>query len=258
MKPRVPEVVSPEAPGRPRWRAAARRFGLVATLLAVALAAYWTGVTEILSPAALGREKAELRAAAAAAPLLALALYIVTYAILTGACLPVALVLSLLGGAVFGVWTAAAAVVLGGTGGAVLTYAAARSAFAPLLLRRAERDARLQLLIAGFGRSAFRYILTLRLLPMVPFALVNVASGLAAVPLRAYTLATLAGAVPTALVYTGLGAGLGASLDSERSLEQALRSPHILLPLFGLALLSLAPTLVKRLRRRSTTVRPRP
>lgn len=250
MSPRAPDATTALRPPAPRWRSVAARFALVAALLAVALAAYWTGLAQALSPELLQREQAELRAAAAASPVLALSLFVLAYAVLTGACLPVALVLSLLGGAVFGVWTGAPAVLLGATGGAILTYAAARSAFAPLLVRLAERDARLQLLIAGFGRSAFRYILTLRLFPMAPFALVNVASGLAAAPLRPYILATLAGGAPTAVIYTGLGAGLGSSLGSERSLEAALRSPQIILPLVGLTLLSLTPALIKRIRRR--------
>jgi uncharacterized membrane protein YdjX (TVP38/TMEM64 family) len=120
-----------------------------------------------------------------------------------------------------------------------------------MLISRAERDPRLQRVIQGFGRSAFSYILTLRFIPVVPFALVNLAAGLAAVPLRAFTLATLAGGAPTALIYAGLGSGLGASLGSEQSLHQALESPRLLLPLAGLTVLALAPTLVKRLRARS-------
>ncbi|CAN7421239.1 VTT domain-containing protein [Phenylobacterium sp. LjRoot219] len=249
MSPRAPDATTTLQPPASRWRSVVARFALVAALLAVALAAYWTGLAQTLSPELLSREQDQLRAAAAASPVLSLGLFVLAYAVLTGACLPVALVLSLLGGAVFGVWSGAPAVLLGGTGGAILTYAAARSAFAPLLVRLAERDVRLQLLIAGFGRSAFRYILTLRLFPMAPFALVNVASGLAAVPLRPYALATLAGGVPTALIYTGLGAGLGSSLGSEQSLVAALRSPQIVLPLIGLTLLSLAPALIKRARR---------
>ena len=229
----------------------ARRFAPLGALLAVALAAYWAGLPQMLSPAAIGREQAVLHAAVAARPGVALAAYVAAYAVLIGACLPVALMLSLIGGMIFGPWLGATAVLVGATTGAVITYAAMRSAFAPLLLSRAERDPRLQRVIHGFGRSAFSYILTLRFIPVVPFALVNVAAGLAAAPLRAFVLATLAGGVPTALIYAGLGAGLGASLGSEQSLDQALQSPRLIVPLASLFVLSGAPMLVKRLRRRS-------
>lgn len=231
-------------------RALAGRFAPLAALLLVALGAYWAGLPQMLSPEALGREQAVLQAAVAGHPVLSLAAFVLGYAVLIGACLPVALMLSLVGGVIFGPWLGAAAVLVGATSGAVITYVATRSAFAPLLLARAERDPRLQRVIHGFGRSAFSYVLTLRFIPVVPFALVNVAAGLAAAPLRAFVLATLAGGAPTALIYAGLGSGLGASLGSAQSLHQAMQSPRLLLPLAGLCVLACAPTLVKRLRRR--------
>lgn len=223
----------------------------MAALLIVAAAAYLTGALHALTPAALGRQQAAIREAVAAAPVMALTLYVLTYAVLTGACLPVAMVLSLTGGAVFGVWIASPAVILGATGGALLTYAAARSAFAPLLRVRAERDPRLQGMLRGFERHAFSYILMLRFLPMAPFALVNVASGLAAVPTRVYALATIVAAVPTSIIYTSVGAGLGASLSSRESLQQALHSPRLLLAFGALGVMTLIPLIARRLRGRS-------
>ena len=225
-----------------------RRGAPLAGLLAVALVAYLTGVLHMLTPTALGREQTALHAAFTAAPAASLLLFVAAYAILTGACLPVAMVLSLTGGAVFGVWIASPAVLLGATGGALLTYAAARSAFAPLLRARAARDMRLQGLIDGFERRAFTYVLMLRFVPMAPFALVNVAAGLAAAPLRAYALATLVGGIPTSLLYTSVGAGLGAALQSPEALDKALYSPALLAPLAALAVLGLLP-LVFRWRR---------
>jgi uncharacterized membrane protein YdjX (TVP38/TMEM64 family) len=228
-----------------------RRFGPLAGLAAVAAAAWLAGLPHMLSPEALGREQAELHAWATAAPLAALGLYVLGYAVITGACLPLALMLSLVGGLIFGPWIGAAAVLVGATGGAVLTYAAARSAFAPALVARARRDARLDRVMQGFGRNAFSYILTLRLVPFVPFALVNIAAGLAAVPIRAFAAATLAGGAPAAVIYASLGAGLGSALGSQEALKAALHSPRLLAPLAALAVLSLAPTLVQRLRRKA-------
>ena len=250
-----PETDPPTEPSAPRpatsFRTIAKRFAPLAVLAGVALAAYWAGLPQMLSPDAIGREQAALHAAVGSHPALSLAAFVLGYAVLIGACLPVALMLSLVGGVIFGPWLGAGAVLVGATTGAVITYAATRSAFAPWLLSRAERDPRLQKVIHGFGRSAFSYILTLRFIPVVPFALVNVAAGLAAAPLRAFVLATLTGGAPTALIYAGLGAGLGASLSSEQSLHAALHSPRLLLPLAGLLVLACAPTLVKRLQRRA-------
>jgi uncharacterized membrane protein YdjX (TVP38/TMEM64 family) len=246
---------SSQTKAAPRAARRLARLAPLAALIAVALAAYVAGLPQMLTPHALGREQAALRTAAAAAPLAALGVYVLGYAVITGACVPVALMLSLVGGLIFGPWIGAVAVVLGATGGAVLTYGAARSAFAPALIARAERDPRLERVMQGFGRNAFSYILTLRLVPFVPFALVNVAAGLAAVPARAFAAATLAGVVPASLVYASLGAGLGGAL-SERSLAAALHSPRLLLPLAGMAVLALTPTLVTRLRKPRPTPAP--
>ncbi|MDB5447130.1 MAG: hypothetical protein JWQ97_2447 [Phenylobacterium sp.] len=238
----------PPEPPSPRSRLI--RFAPLAILAAIAAVAWWAGLPHALSPAELGHRQAELRDSAAEAPVLAVGLFVLAYAVLTGACLPVALMLSLVGGLVFGPWIGGAAVLVGATGGAMLTYAATRSAFAHVLVARAERDPRLQRIMQGFGRNAFSYIVTLRLIPFFPFPLVNIASGLAAVPLRPYALGTFLGGAPTALIYASLGAGLGASLGSERSLAEAVRAPGVILPLAALTALSLIPMLFRRVRRR--------
>ena len=239
------------SPAEPRaWRLI-RRFGPLAALAALAVAARLACLPHMLTPQALGREQAELHAWAAAAPIAAFGLYVLGYAVITGACLPLALMLSLIGGLIFGPWIGGAAVLLGATGGAVLTYAAARSAFAPSLVARAERDPRLGRVMQGFGRNAFRYILTLRLVPFVPFALINIAAGLAAVPVRAFAAATLAGGAPAAVSYSNLGAGRGAALGSEHALKTALHSPRLIVPLAAMAILSLTPTVVTRLRKKA-------
>jgi uncharacterized membrane protein YdjX (TVP38/TMEM64 family) len=240
-----------KTPAARRGRPLVRRFGPLAALAAVAVVAWLAGLPHMLTPQALGREQAELHAWAAAAPIAAFGLYVLGYAVITGACLPLALMLSLIGGLIFGPWLGGAAVLLGATGGAVLTYAAARSAFAPALIARAERDPRLSRVMQGFGRNAFSYILTLRLVPFVPFALVNVAAGLAAVPVRAFAAATLAGGAPAAVIYSNLGAGLGGALGSDQALKAALHSPRLLVPLAALAVLSLTPTVFTRLRRKA-------
>ena len=79
----------------------------------------------------------------------------------------------------------------------------------------------------------------------------NVGAGLVAAPVRAYAAATLLGGIPTAVIYSSLGAGLGESLRSEHSLMAAVRAPGVIAPLAALAVLSLAPALFRRFRRRA-------
>ncbi|RAK52489.1 TVP38/TMEM64 family protein [Phenylobacterium deserti] len=224
----------------------APRFVLAGLLLLVAFGAWRMGLLEQISPARLE----SLQARVDAAPVLAVFIYVVVFALLTGACLPVALMMTLSGGVLFGAAVGGAATVVGATAAAVLTYLAARTALAPSLLARAKRDPRMRKVMNGFGENAFSYILTMRLIPLFPFSLVNIAAGLAAAPIRAYAGATAVGAVPTSFIYASLGSGLGRSVNSEHAVAAALHSPAVLGSLTALALLSLAPLVVSRLRRR--------
>jgi uncharacterized membrane protein YdjX (TVP38/TMEM64 family) len=105
----------------------------------------------------------------------------------------------------------------------------------------------------GLQQGAFGYILTLRLIPLFPFWLVNIACALAHAPLRAYTLATLLGILPATFIYSGIGAGLGAVIRQGGQPDLGIiLKPEILGPLLGLGLLSLGGTLYQRWSARKT------
>lgn len=94
----------------------------------------------------------------------------------------------------------------------------------------------------GFRKDAFAYLLTLRLIPITPFWLVNLAAGLLGAPARAFVVATLIGILPASMIYAGLGAGLDGMFDRGEPLgPHLLLAPRIVLPLVGLALLSILP-----------------
>ena len=100
-------------------------------------------------------------------------------------------------------------------------------------------------------KDAFFYILTLRLIPVTPFWLTNVAAALIAIPVPTFILATLIGILPPDFIYAGIGSGLDALFVSGRALSlHALITPRILLPLIGLAVLSVLPILYQRRRNR--------
>jgi uncharacterized membrane protein YdjX (TVP38/TMEM64 family) len=92
--------------------------------------------------------------------------------------------------------------------------------------------------------------LSLRLLPIVPFWLVNLAPALVGMRLAPFFLATLVGIIPGVLFFVSLGAGLRdvLALGGEPDLS-AILAPDVLLPRIGLALLALAPVLWRRWRR---------
>lgn len=171
-------------------------------------------------------------------------LFVVTYALATALSVPGGAVLTIAGGTLFGLLWGTLLATIGATAGAVLVFLAARTALGDTLRRRAGPG--LRRFEAGFRRNAVSYLLTLRLIPLAPFWLVNLVPALFGVSLGAYALTTVIGIIPGTLVYVAIGNGLVATLTAggEPNLGMIVE-PAILLPLFGLALLSLAPVLYR-------------
>lgn len=230
----------------------ARFLPLILIIVAVALI-YAFDLDRYLSLAGLQRHQHELRSYADGSPVIAVLLFVTAYTVLAGAGVPVALLLTLAGGLLFGPWLGGAAATVGATSGAILTFLAMRSAVGPWLQRYAERrGGRLKRLMTGFHRSAFAYLLSVRLTPIAPYFLVNLAASLAGPPLRAYVPATLIGVIPSSFIYASIGSGLGEVFDTGRQTTFAsLLKPEFLWPLVGLTALALLPALVAAYRGRT-------
>lgn len=223
----------PPAPRR-TWT---RLWPLAVILGALALA-YALGLQRTLSFEALAEHRAALAGFVADRPVVAPLLYVLAYVLVVGFSLPGGAVMTLAGGFLFGPWLGAAAAVLGATLGACAIFLAARHALAETLARRA--GPLMGKLREGLARDGFWYLLSLRLLPVVPFWLANLAPALAGMRLAPYAAATFLGIIPATAVFAGIGAGLGQVFEAGgRPDLSVILSPGILLPLLGLAALSL-------------------
>lgn len=218
--------------------AAWRRLWPLALIAAAAALAYALGLHRWLSFESLGAHRAALAGFVSASPVLAALLYVAAYVVVVAFSLPGGAVMTVAGGFLFGPWLGAALAVAGATLGASALFLAARHALAEALARRAGpllgrvRD--------ELRRDGFWYLLAIRLIPVVPFWLANLAPALAGMPFPAYAAATLIGIVPGTAVFAGIGAGLGQILDAGgRPDLSVIFSPGVLLPLVGLAALSL-------------------
>lgn len=175
---------------------------------------------------------------------LALVIGFVVYAGAVAFSLPGALLLSLTTGFVFGRWVGTLLVVFAATAGATAVFLAARYIFADAARRRlGALGAKIN---AGFTENAFNYMLFLRLVPVFPFFLVNLAPAFTSIPLRTYVLATLIGIVPGTFVFVNLGQTLG-RIDS----LMGLVSPETLGAFALLGVFALVPVLLKKLKSRS-------
>ena len=111
----------------------------------------------------------------------ALAAFMALYITAVSLSIPGALFLTITGGFLFGVIVGGAAVVVAATIGAIVIFLVARSAFGEYVVRRA--GPRLSKICDGFCADAFSYLLFLRLVPLFPFFLVNLAPALVGVRL---------------------------------------------------------------------------
>lgn len=171
---------------------------------------------------------------------LAVLLFIGLYVVQTACSLPGATIMTLLGGFLFGSVSGMLYVNAGATMGATAAFLAARYVFQAWVQRKfGDRLAPLQ---AGFAKNGFAYLLTLRLIPLFPFFLVNLLSGFTQVKTRTYVAATALGIIPGSFVYTFAGSQLG----SINSLSE-IASPRVVLALTFLGLLAFSSALYRHL-----------
>jgi len=215
---------------------------LILALLAAALA---SGLLGQLNWASLAAHETALRRLVAVAPATAGAAYVAIYAAAVALSLPLGALLTVSGGLLFGTLIGGMLAVAGATIGAILLFLAARSALAPLLAARAGPF--LDRVRPGLQRDGFSYLLVLRLIPMVPFWLVNLAPALVGISLATFAGATFIGIMPATFVFAGLGAGVDGVLAAGGQPDVSLIwSLPVLLPLMGLAVLSLLPVAWRR------------
>ena len=218
--------------------AAWRRFVAPLAVVVLVALAWALGLHRYLTLEALAAQREALAGLVAARPVLSALVYVVAYIAVVAFSLPGGAVMTLAGGLLFGAFIGAFLAVLGATIGAAVLFLLARSAFAPLVAGRAE--GLLGPLRAGLARDGFFYLLSLRLVPVFPFWLLNLAPALLGMRFAPYLAATFLGIIPGTLVFAGIGAGLDEVFLSGASPDLGvIFSWGVLLPLLGLASLSL-------------------
>lgn len=240
--------------GGDRTGALRRALPLLLLLAAAALALALLG--DRLTLAALRENRAALLAFRDAHYALAALSYVAGYAAAVALSLPGGLVMTLAGGFLFGWLPATAMTVVAATAGATLLFLAARrgigAAVHARMLARAREGGLLRRLERGLRANELSMLLIIRLVPVVPFFLANLAPAFLGVGLRAYVLTTFLGIIPGTLVFASVGAGLGEVFAAGRDPDLGvILSPPVLLPLLGLAALALLPVLLRALRPRS-------
>jgi uncharacterized membrane protein YdjX (TVP38/TMEM64 family) len=228
-----------------------RLLAIAAVAAAVVGALKLTGTLDYLSFTELARNRDWLVGRVQELGIAAPIVFVLVYALCTAFSLPTGVLLSTLSGFLFGTWLGGFVNVVGATLGATLIFLAARTALGDLLRSRAGPF--LRKLEAGFREDELSYMLVLRLVPLFPFWLVNLAPAFLGVRLSTFVIGTLVGIIPGAWVFASVGTGLGAILDSGGTPDgAALFEPRVLLSITGLVVLALIPVIYKRFRRTSS------
>jgi uncharacterized membrane protein YdjX (TVP38/TMEM64 family) len=200
-----------------------------------------------LSFHALKEHRAFLLAWTAENRALAAAVFIVCYSVMVALSVPGAVWATLAGGFVFGTTIGALYCVIGATLGAVVIFLIARYALADML--KAKAGNAIRKMETGFNENALSYMFVLRLVPLFPFWLVNLVPAFLGVPLRTYAIGTFFGIMPGSVVYSSVGNGLGAVFEQGGTPDLGIIfEPEVLLPILGLAALSLIPVFYKRIK----------
>jgi uncharacterized membrane protein YdjX (TVP38/TMEM64 family) len=169
----------------------------------------------------------------------AAALFVLAYVAVTGLSLPGAVVLTLAGGFLFGAVLGTLFVNLGATTGATIAFLVSRYLLRDWVEQRFGKW--LGPLQQGFAQNAFSYLMTLRLIPLFPFFVVNLVSGLTRMNIGTYVAATALGIIPGSFVYAYAGRQLG-TINSLKDIA----SPGVVGALVLLGLLALVPNLYKK------------
>ena len=174
--------------------------------------------------------------------------FLFVYFVIVSFSLPGAAVASMVGGFLFGLGLGTLLNVTAATLGAVTIFMAVRFGFGASLAARIDQsDGVVARLFRGLRTHEISTLLILRLAPIVPFFLANIAPAIVGVRTINFAWTTLVGILPGGLVYTWVGVGLGEILENGGDPDfSIIWSPNVLGPLLGLAALTALPVLLKK------------
>ncbi|MEL6608591.1 MAG: VTT domain-containing protein [Pseudomonadota bacterium] len=177
-------------------------------------------------------------------------LFIAVYTVIVAFALPGAAIASITGGFLFALFPGTFYNMAAATLGATATFLAARYGFGDAAAAKLDASEGVMGRIKrGIDKSQWETLFLIRLLPILPFPVSNVALSVVGLPLWKYVVGTFVGIFPGALVYTWIGAGLGEVFARGETPDLGIIfEPHIIGPILGLAALAVLPILIKALR----------
>lgn len=213
------------------------KIGLLLLILAAIFVFFHYDLGASLDLDTLKSKRAGLSAYVEANLWTAIVIYFVVYVLVAALSLPGAAILTLAGGAIFGLVTGLVVVSFASSIGALLAFLSARFLLRDFVVSRF--GSRLSTIESGIAKDGAFYLLTLRLVPIFPFFLVNLMMGLTAIKARTFYFFSQLGMLPGTLAFVYAGT----QLARIESLKDVL-SPGLLL---AFAVLGILPITMRKL-----------
>ena len=164
------------------------------------------------------------------------------YGICTIASMPGLGVLDVIGGILFGQWLGFIVSASSATIGAAMVFLAVRYAFP----RVETKNQAICDLAKGFSKHTVNYLLFLRLVPIAPFGIINIALGFSKVSFYRFLWTTFVGILPGSFLYTHVGVSIQHVLNRQGVITPNLiLNQNIVISLIGLSLLAIIPVFFK-------------
>jgi len=216
---------------------AAKKIGLVLGLILVVLVFLYFDLGRFFTLDYIKASQSRFQHLYASNRILVIASYMLIYIVVTALSLPGAVVMTLAGGAFFGLLAGTLIVSISSTIGATCACIAARFALRDWVQNKFGE--RLAAINRGIAREGAFYLFSLRLIPVFPFFVINLVMGLTTIPLKTFFWVSQLGMLPGTIVYVNAGKEL-AKIDS----LAGIASPGLLI---SFAVLGLFPITVKKI-----------
>ena len=236
-----------------------KKWGALGTIALLLGVGYWAGIFDHFGLSSFIKHRQSLGDFVEENFILAGLSFILIYAGLVGISFPGASFLTIASGFFFGGILGGAFAVAGATIGAVIIFIIAKTSFGDFLKQKAGPF--VSKMVEGFKEDSFQYLLTLRLVPVFPFWVVNIVPALLDMKVKPYALATFLGILPGTFTYAYIGTGMDSIIadvaEKQPGCAEAgdckldlgsLVTPEILIAITMLGVVSILPVIVKKIR----------
>ena len=208
------------------------RLAVIVVFVALIVAFLWFDLARYFNLEYLKSRQADIDAFYRDHPLAMLAGYFLIYVAITGLSLPGAAIMTLAGGAVFGLLWGTVLVSFASTIGATIAFIVSRYILRDGIQRR--YGDRLKAINEGIERDGAFYLFTLRLVPAFPFFVINLVMGLTPMRTLMFALVSQLGMLPGTIVYVNAGTQLARIESLQGILSPTLIGSFVLLGVFPL------------------------